>query len=164
MNFLADSMLGKLARWLRMMGNDVIYNVQLNDNELLDLAKKENRALLTRDLELYRRAASKGIDAFFVEGILESDRLAEVANRYGLDLTINMENSTCPICNTKLISSPKDQLSSQLQKNTFTYYDKFWKCPNCGQIYWQGAHWKQISNTLTEAETKLKRLREKVEA
>ena len=65
MKFLADSMLGKLARWLRMLGHDVTYNIQLNDNELLELAKKENRVLLTKDLELYKRAAAKGIDALY---------------------------------------------------------------------------------------------------
>jgi uncharacterized protein len=159
--FLADSMLGKLARWLRMLGQDVTYNVQLNDNEILDFAKKENRVVLTKDLELYRRAAATGVDAFFVEGKSESERLAEVAERYGLTLVIDMEKSNCPVCNTKLKATPKEQLSEELEKNTFTYYEKFWKCPNCGQIYWQGAHWKQISNTLREARTKLEKIKEK---
>ncbi len=161
MNFLADSMLGKLARWLRMLGQDVTYNVQLNDNELLDLARTESRVLLTKDLELYRRTAAMGIGAFFVEGKSESERLAEVAKRYALNLTMDMEKSFCPVCNTKLKATPKEQLSGELQKNTFTYYEKFWRCPNCGRIYWQGAHWKQISNTLCEAQTKLEKLKKK---
>ena len=58
-----------------MLGQDVTYNVQLNDNELLDLSKKESRVLLTKDLELYRRAAATGVDAFFVEGKSESERI-----------------------------------------------------------------------------------------
>jgi len=159
--FLADSMLGKLARWLRMLGQDVAYNIQLKDNELLDLAKKESRVLLSKDLELYQRAIARDVDAFFVEGKSESERLAEVAKRYGLNLSFDMEKSLCPVCNTKLTATPKEELSGELQKNTFTYYEKFWKCPNCGQIYWQGAHWKQISNTLNEAQAKLEKLREK---
>jgi hypothetical protein len=162
--FLADSMLGKLARWLRMLGQDVAYNIQLDDNQLLDLAKKERRILLSKDLELYQRAIAKNIDAFFVEGKSESERLAEVAKRYGLELAIDMEKSRCPVCNTKLNATQKEKLSGELQKNTFTYYEKFWKCPNCGQIYWQGAHWKQISNTLNEAQLKLEKLKEKTEA
>jgi uncharacterized protein with PIN domain len=153
-------MLGKLARWLRMLGQDVTYSVQLNDNGILDLAKKENRVLLTKDLELFRRAFATGLDAFFVEGKSESERLSEVAERYGLTLGIDMEKSNCPVCNTKLEATPKEQLSGELQRNTFTYYEKFWKCSNCGQIYWQGAHWKQISNTLNEAQTKLEKLKE----
>jgi len=162
--FLADSMVGKLARWLRMLGQDVAYNVNLNDNELLDLAKKENRVLLSKDLQLYQRANARDIEAFFVEGKSESERLAEVAKRYGLELVIDMEKSRCPLCNTRLTATPKEQLSGELQKNTFTYYEKFWKCPKCGQIYWQGAHWRQISSTLNEAQAKLEKLKEKTEA
>jgi uncharacterized protein with PIN domain len=159
--FIADSMLGKLARWLRMLGHDVTYNIQLKDNDLLELAKKENRVLLTKDLELYQRGIAKGIDALCLEGKSESERLAEVAKRYSLTLEIDMEKSHCPVCNTKLKAAPKEQLSGELEKNTFTYYDKFWKCPNCGQVYWQGAHWKQISNILKEAQAKLEKLKEK---
>jgi uncharacterized protein with PIN domain len=154
-------MLGKLTRWLRMLGHDVTYNVQLNDNDLLELAKKENRVLLTKDLELYQRAVAKGIDALYFEGKSESERLAELAKRYSLKLEIDMEKSHCPVCNTKLKAAPKEQLSGELEKNTFTYYENFWKCPNCGQVYWQGAHWKQISNTLKEAQAKLEKLKEK---
>jgi uncharacterized protein with PIN domain len=162
--FLSDSMLGKLARWLRILGHDVVYCTQMSDSELLEMAKKENRVLLSKDLALYKRAVPGKVAAFYLEGKTEPERLAEVAKRYGLILTIDMEKSYCPVCNSKLEAAPKKQLSSELQKNTFTYYDKFWKCPNCGQIYWQGAHWKQISNTLTEAQAKLEKPKEKIEA
>ena len=64
MKFLADGMLGKLARWLRMLGQDVIYSVQFSDNELLELAKAECRVLLTKDLELYKRAIGTGLRCF----------------------------------------------------------------------------------------------------
>ena len=161
MQFLADSMLGKLARWLRMLGQDVTYSTELNDSELLEVAKKENRVLLTRDLELYKRAIAKGIEAFYAEGEAESGRLAELAQRYDLTLAVDMEKSRCPVCNTKLKGTPKEQLTSELEKNTLTYYDKFWKCSNCGQVYWQGAHWKQITNTINEAKEKLNNLKKK---
>ena len=151
MKFLADGMLGKLTRWLRMLGQDVIYSVQFSDNELLELAKVEGRVLLTKDFELYKRAIGRGLDAFYVEGRLESVRLAEVAKRYGLDLAVDMDKSHCPICNAKLKSASKETLRDELEKNTYTFYDIFWKCPNCGQVYWQGAHWKQIVNTLDRA-------------
>ena len=160
MKFLADGMLGKMTRWLRMLGQDVQYSVQLGDSELLALAKKENRVLLTKDLELYQRAIAKGIDALYLEGKTESERLAELAKRYSLPLAIDMEKSRCPVCNTKLKEMPKELLSGEVEKNTFIYYDKFWKCPNCGQVYWQGAHWEKISNILNEAQAKLEKLKE----
>jgi len=147
-------MLGKLTRWLRMMGQDVTYNTKFDDSQLLELAKSEQRALLTRDLELYKRAIARGLDAFYVEGKTEPERLAEVGKRYNLALEINMDKSRCPICNTPLKATPKEQLLDKLQKNTATHYNQFWQCPNCGQTYWQGAHWKQITNTLLEAQQK----------
>lgn len=152
MKFIADSMLGKLVRWLRMLGHDVTYNVALKDSALLEIAKKEGRILLTKDLELYKRAISRNVEVFFVEGNTEPKRLAEIAKRYSLTLTINMDEANCPICNTKLEATEKQKLLNELEKNTFTYYDNFWECPNCGQIYWQGAHWKQIISTLNEAQ------------
>ena len=164
MKFIADNMLGKLARWLRMLGNDVTYDVKLDDLKLLQLAKSETRALLTKDLQLYQRAAGKDINAYFVEGKSEAERLAELAKRYGITLEMNMDKSHCPICNTQLKATPKEALIVEVEKNTFTYYDKFWKCPNCGQIYWQGAHWKQISSTLDSAKAKLEKIKEKSEA
>jgi uncharacterized protein with PIN domain len=154
LKFVADGMLGKLTRWLRMLGQDVVYSVKFNDAELLELAKKESRALLTRDFELYKRAISRGLDAFYVDDRTESGRLAQVSKRYGVTLAIYMDESHCPICNTPLKATPKEQLKEKLEKNTFTYYKEFWQCRNCGQIYWQGAHWKQITNTLNQAQQK----------
>ena len=161
MKFLADGMLGKLARWLRMLGHDAIYLVEFDDSELLELAKKEERVLLTKDLELYKRAISRGLDSYYVEGKTEPERIAEVAKRYSLPLVIDMDKSHCPLCNTKLAVASKEQLQCELEKNTFTYYSKFWKCSNCGQIYWQGAHWTQINNTLNQARAKLEKLKRK---
>jgi uncharacterized protein with PIN domain len=158
--FVADAMLGKLARWLRMMGHDVKYSTASDDNELLVLAKKERRILLTRDLELYQRAVAKGVGAFYVEGGTEAERLAELAERFGVLLRIDLEESRCPNCNTKLRSTPKEKIAGKVKKNTYLHYDEFWRCPKChgcGQVYWQGAHWGRIRITLQEAEEDLKR-------
>jgi hypothetical protein len=144
-----------------MLGQDVTYSTEISDSEFLEVAKKETRILLTKDLELYKRAVARGIDAFYIEGKTESDQLTELAQRYALTLLVDMEKSHCPICNAKLKATPKELLTSELEKNTLTYYDKFWKCPDCGQIYWQGAHWKQIMSTLNEAKEKLDKTKEK---
>ncbi len=154
MKFLADAMLGKLARWLRMLGQDVVYSAKFTDAQLLEMAKAEGRVLLTKDLDLYKRAIARGLDAFYVEGKTESSRLAEVAKRYGMPLEVDMDKSHCPICNTPIKAASKEELKDKLEPNTYRYYERFWRCPNCGQIYWQGAHWKQITKTLTQAQQK----------
>jgi len=154
--FLADGMLGKLTRWLRMLGHDVKYSNKLDDDELAAIAEKERRILLTRDLELCQRATAKGISAFCVAGENEAARLAELAKRFSIALVINLENSRCPKCNTKLRVVLKEKLAGEVEKNTFAHYSDFWKCSRCEQIYWQGAHWDRILATLKAAEEKLK--------
>lgn len=151
MKFIADGMLGKLTRWLRMLGQDVKYSNQFEDAELIALAEKEQRILLTRDLELYKRATSRGVNAFYVEGLTEAEKLAELAERFGVPLTIDLKRSRCPRCNAKIRLTPKERLVGRVEKNTYTYYDEFWACSKCGSIYWQGAHWEGIRVTLEEA-------------
>ena len=151
MKFIADGMLGKLTRWLRMLGQDVTYSTQLEDAELMATAEKEKRVLLTRDSELYQRTLSKGIDAFYVEGRTEAKKLAELAKRFGFPLTIDLARSRCPRCNGRIQLTPKEQLAGKVEKKTFIYYNEFWKCTKCGHIYWQGAHWNGICATLEEA-------------
>jgi uncharacterized protein with PIN domain len=149
--FIADGMLGKLTRWLRMLGQDVKYFNQSDDAELMAASKKERRILLTRDLELYQRAVARNIEAFYVGGQTEAEKLAELAERFGIPLEIDLKRSRCPRCNTKLEPTPKEKIADKVEKNTFTYYNEFWKCPKCGHIYWQGAHWSSIRATLEEA-------------
>ena len=151
MKFIADGMLGKLTRWLRMLGQDVTYSTQLEDAELMATAEKEKRVLLTRDSQLYQHTIRKGIDAFYVEGRTEAEKIAELAECFSFPLTIDLARSRCPRCNGRIRLTPKKQLAGKVEKNTFVYYNKFWKCSKCGRIYWQGAHWDGIRATLEEA-------------
>jgi uncharacterized protein with PIN domain len=150
--FIADGMLGKLVRWLRVLGQNVQYSNILNDTELILRAKKEKRILLTRDLELYQRAVARGIDAFYMKNLKEAEKLAELANKFDVSLEIDLERTRCPKCNTRIRPTQKEKLKDRIEKKTYIHYDEFWKCPNCNQIYWQGSHWDRISATLEEAE------------
>ena len=161
MKFIADGMLGKLTRWLRILGHNVKYSNKLDDNQLLTIAKKERRILLTRDLELYQQATAKGINAFYLEGTDEAERLAQLAKRFGIKLEVDMTTSRCPKCNTRVKPIEKEKIADKVEKSTFTYYNEFWQCPKCEQIYWQGAHWTRIRKTLEQAKEKLEKLQKK---
>jgi uncharacterized protein with PIN domain len=145
-------MLGKLTRWLRMLGQNVEYFKQLKDSELLEVARVEDRILLTRDCELYKRAVMKGIQAYYLEGKTEPEKLAELAARFKIQLKIDLTKSRCPICNTKIEPISKEQVTGKIETNTLAFYDSFWRCPKCGKVYWQGAHWTKIGDTLEKAE------------
>lgn len=148
MKFVIDGMLGKLARWLRMMGHDVEYSNSMDDSALLAIAKEEHRILLTRDFALYQHAVAREIEAFYVEGQTEQERLAELATRFGISLEIDMATSRCPKCNTQVKPVPIEKVAGRVEKNTLEHYTEFWECPKCGQVYWQGAHWTKIRETL----------------
>lgn len=158
MKFIADGMLGKLTRWLRLLGHNVKYSSKLDDPQLLMIAKKERRILLTRDLELYQQATAKGIDAFYLEGKSEAEKLAELAKRFGIKLDIDMALSRCTKCNVRVKSISKEKIANKVEESTFSYYNEFWECPKCGQVYWQGAHWTRIRKILEEARENLEKI------
>jgi len=157
LRFVADGMLGKLTRWLRMLGQDVEYSNNMEDSELLAIAKEERRILLTRDSELYQRSTGKGVEAFYLEGLTGEEKLAEVAKRYGLPLEIDMSESRCPKCNSLIKPISPEEASDKVEKNTLEHYHEFWQCSKCQQVYWQGAHWTRISNSLCKAKEMLEK-------
>jgi len=151
LRFVADGMLGKLTRWLRMLGYDVEYFNMLDDDELIEVAKSERRILLTRDLRLYQKASTKGVQAFLIEGKTRHEKLAELAKRYSLRLEIDAANSRCPQCNSNIREVQKEQVLDRIPQSTSRFYDGFWECVNCGKVYWRGSHWKRINITLNRA-------------
>ena len=155
MRFIADGMLGKLTRWLRMLGYDVDYYRAAVDNQLLQMAKAEKRILLTRDQKLYERAVSKGLEAVLINATDDVGKLASIVNLFNINLKIDLTNSRCPKCNARIRSVSKESVIEQLPKYTAVYYNDFWKCLSCGQIYWQGAHWTRINKTLDDVRGRL---------
>jgi uncharacterized protein with PIN domain len=156
LKFITDGMLGKLARWLRMLGHDVHYYRDSEDKKLVELAESEKRVLLTRDHELYQQAVTRGVEAVLVKVADEAEKLADLAKRFNFKLEIDLSSSRCPKCNTTIMAVAKESVINQIPLATSTYYNDFWKCPRCGQIYWRGAHWKNIEKTLKEARNILK--------
>jgi len=127
----------------------------MDDRALIAKTREEGAILLTRDVELYKNATAKGLDTFFLNEKLEEEQLAELADRFGIDLKIDMTTSRCPKCNTPVKPARKEEIADKVEKDTLEYYNEFWRCPNCGQVYWQGAHWTRIRKTLENAKQKM---------
>lgn len=157
MLFLADGMLGRLTRWLRLLGCDVVYKPDATDGTLIEAAEEGGRVLLTSDLNLYRRAMGKGVEAYLVDADEEALKLAKISKRFGISLTVNMESSRCPICNSPLKKEEKNVVECKISQKTLQRYRDFWVCANreCGKVYWQGSHWRMIDQTLKTARTYL---------
>jgi hypothetical protein len=150
MKFIADGMLGKLARWLRLAGHDVTYIGDLQappegqDDVLLERAKLEGRTLLTCDLALHRRARKAGIKTAFIEAKDVVSQLAEVSKRSGKKIEIDPENSRCPVCNGMLEPANKEEVKGLVPESVIKTGREFWRCVECRKIYWRGRHWKTI--------------------
>ena len=146
MRFIADNMLGKLAKWLRFMGYDVLYPKTMADKDLIKLSRTERRCLLTRDKEL---AKIKDLNVFLVESVNPDDQIKQVINEF--DLTLNGKEFTrCPECNHPLEEIDKSQIpnGSLVPLGVRERQDMFWICNGCERYYWQGTHYKKIKAKL----------------
>ncbi|KXB03563.1 hypothetical protein AKJ45_01220 [candidate division MSBL1 archaeon SCGC-AAA261F19] len=153
MKFVVDGMLGKLTRWLRLAGQNVVYlgdlevSTETEDKALIRLAEKEDRILLTRDLELHRKAIRCRIKSIYVENEDIAKQLAEISKQIDETIHIDLWNSRCPLCNGRLDSVGKLAVKNEVPQKTFKKHERFWKCTKCNKIYWAGSHWENIAKT-----------------
>jgi uncharacterized protein with PIN domain len=145
--FLADSMLGTLAKWLRILGYDTLYHARMDDNRLVRLARAERRVLLTRDTAIMKR---KGLDALLIDSGCLEDQLAQVLQAFGLGM--NDPFSRCPVCNTPLETVPKHVAWGQVPPFVFQTQDRFSLCPECNRFYWRGTHWQRMRERIERVE------------
>lgn len=137
LRFIADTMLGKLARWMRTLGCDVEYFNDIDDAELVGKAVAEKRMILTRDTLLLKRRAARGT-SFFVEGDHVAAQLRQVAERFGLPDKPAL--TRCLRCNRPLEYLEKEAAKDRVPPYVFETQEKFSHCPSCGRVYWAGTH------------------------
>jgi len=135
--FVADTMLGRLARWLRAMGYDTLYLGPAEDRQLLQLSLAEDRILITRDGKLARLAGPCGC-------LIRADRvdrqLMEAVEKLALAPPETLWLSRCLECNAVLEPRPKERLSGLIPDYIFATQTEFMGCSRCGKIYWSGSH------------------------
>lgn len=135
--FVVDTMLGRLARWLRAMGYDTIYLREAGDRRLLQLARAENRVLVTRDVRLARlgHPGSCLIDADRLDAQLE-----EAVAKLGLLPAAADWLSRCMECNARLEPRRPEALTGRVPPYVLQTRTEFRGCPGCGRVYWAGSH------------------------
>jgi hypothetical protein len=138
---LADAMLGKLARWLRLLGYDTLY-LQADDDYLAHRARTEQRVLLTRDRELARR---RGLNVVKIQAQTLDEQLAQVVSTVGppVDAT-----PRCMQCNVPLEPIPKTAAQDHVPAYVARTHEEFNRCPKCQKVTWRGSHWERIQARL----------------
>ena len=145
--FIADVMLGRLARWLRALGYDTLYSSELDDPELARRARAEGRILLTRDVELTRR---RGLKTLLIEDDDVASQLRQVVR--ALQLSTGAAFSRCLDCNSPLTDYDRALAQSQVPPYVFATQPRFRRCDQCGRIYWRGTHWARMQAALEDVE------------
>jgi uncharacterized protein with PIN domain len=135
--FFADSMLGKLARWMRTLGYDVLYERGIDDTELLLRAAEEDRVVLTRDTLLMKRRLAKGRAVFIESGDL-SGQLRQVAAMFPIEKDKLL--TRCLRCNARLSRLEKKAVKEKVPPYVFSTQNDFSSCPACGRVYWGATH------------------------
>jgi uncharacterized protein len=139
--FVIDANLGQLARYLRLLGFDVVYRNDFTDRQVAQIAQREKRIVLTRDRALLQQKIIT--HGYFVRADKPREQVREILAR--LDLYGALRPFTrCLRCNGELETVDKEAVLHQLEPKTKKYYDRFRRCKNCGQAYWRGSHFNRM--------------------
>ena len=157
--FLCDHMLGSLARWLRFFGYDALYPEAMPDGEILRLAGKEGRILITRDRHLAERA---GPTAVLIVSVVLDEQILQLKRDIGIEMEGPRRMMRCPKCNAVLAAASKETVErialerrcgapgEAIPDGVLQRHEEFWRCPGCGQVYWHGSHYDRIIGKIGE--------------
>jgi uncharacterized protein with PIN domain len=145
LRLLADGMLGRLARWLRLLGYDTAYENDADDPHLARRARAEGRVLLTRDREL---AARRGLRTLLVASEALEEQVQQVQQALGPAPAPAL--SRCSLCNLPLEAVAPEDVSDQVPPYVLRTQRQFRLCPGCGRVYWAGTHLEGMRQTLAD--------------
>ncbi len=135
--FIADAMLGRLAKLLRMVGCDVLYRAGIDDSELKHIAMREKRILLTRDHEVAETRLP--IRILLIASEHSEDQLRQVVSEFDLEVGSDLF-SRCLLCNTPVEPVQRDDVRDEVPPYVFETQEHFARCPSCRKIYWAATH------------------------
>jgi uncharacterized protein len=139
--FVLDVHLGTLARSLRMLGFDTVYENTLTDKAIAGIAQAEQRIVLTRDVNLLKHKAIPF--GYWLRSQHTEEQLQEVIRRFRMIDHIR-PFTRCMVCNGEIAEVPKYVVVDQLPPKTKLYFDEFYQCSSCQRVYWKGSHYEQM--------------------
>ena len=140
--FLCDEMLGKLAKWLRLLGYDTTYVKSQDDGILVLVSEQEHRILLTRDKQLVTRV-KRGL---YLDSEDPDEQLMKVFLKFGLSKDRAL--TLCSVCGYSLITVPKENAMGKVPSKIYEIQNEFWYCSRCHKFYWKGSHYDKITDRI----------------
>jgi len=146
--FVADGHLGRLARFLRLLGLDTLYGRDWADPELVRISTSDQRILLTRDVGVLKHASVT--HGYYIRAMDPRKQMTDVVRRFHLGRHLT-PFTRCMACNGELISVAKEKIVHQLPPETRRHVDDFRMCSSCAKVYWQGAHHQDLRRIVAAA-------------
>lgn len=147
--FIVDHNVGKLAKWLRIMGYDARFFNGADDADLVAMALAEDRVILTRDTQMVKRGVitSGRLKAILIKGDEAEQQMHQVIDTLNLDCQFR-PFALCLECNQPLEPRSKEQMRGRVPPYVFRTQDQYMECPVCHRIYWRGTHWQRMLGKL----------------
>ncbi len=139
--------LGRLAKWLRILGYDAEYAKDSNSPSLIIQALRQERIILTRN---HRLPASRGIKIITLKTQKLKEQLAEALGELKVEPKTDRMFSRCTICNKELVSIDKNKIKGKVPEYVYNTQEDFFACTACNRIYWQGTHWGNVNSLIKE--------------
>jgi hypothetical protein len=159
MLFVADVMLKKLARWLRIIGVPTVFagDYTEDDDEIIKLAMAKEAVLLTRDKALARKAGDY-VPVVLLSSTVFEKQLLQLAKEKRIQLAGFESRTLCPQCGNELRVVGREKVRGKVFPRVYAAHEKFWLCSDtkCGKIYWTGSHWLKIGGTVEKVAGLLK--------
>ena len=145
--FILDVHLGRLKKYLRLLGFDTLYRNDYEDAEIVEISNAEHRIILTRDIGILKRNEVKL--GYWIRNIYPRQQIKEVVDRF--DLYDRIEPfKRCSECNGMIERVSKESVFDYLQPGTRKYYNEFFRCTGCEKIYWKGSHYTKLNDLISE--------------
>jgi hypothetical protein len=140
-------MLGRLAKWLRALGFDVVYDPFAGDDQVVAWAREGEAVLLTRDTRL---ANAPGVRVIFIKHDQVGDQVRQVVEEAPLDLSQARPLTRCTVCNGELRAATRDEVWQQVPSFVYLTQERYARCEGCGRVYWEGTHVSRIAARIAE--------------
>lgn len=155
-SFIVDAMLGNIAKKLRLLGFDTKYYSDIEDDDLLEIAKNENRIIVTKDMPLIERVTKLNLKKIPITASDEIEQLLKINEFLHLKkFVISGDSCRCPVCNGVLKQTEKNLVLESVPINVLEINEKFWICTTCKKIYWEGTHIKNLQKFIEKLNEKL---------
>jgi len=147
--FIVDINVGKLAKWLRMMGYDTLLFDADDDWRMIIIALEEGRVVITKDTQIVKRGVitSGRLKAILITSDKSEQQIQQVVETLNLDYQYR-PFTLCLECNQQLVETSKEEVEDKVPPYVFQTQSQFVECPACHRIFWKGTHWKAMTEKL----------------